>query len=188
MSDRISKVTTKSGDEGTTSLADGNRYDKGDDRVELVGTLDEANASLALVVEVIDSRFAAQLQEIQSRLFDVGAAIATGIPQPEIWPSEVSKLTSLIESLNADLAPLREVILPGGGEVAARTHMARTTVRRAERIFWRACNDDLRTSDIGKYLNRLSDYLFVLSRVVAEKEVLWQPLKPSNLTSDASTS
>ena len=178
---RISRVTTKSGDDGSTSLADGNRYSKGHERIELVGTLDEANASIALVVEVIDREYVSTLRQIQSRLFDIGAAIATQVVQPDVWPREIQNLTSLIEELNAALKPLREFILPGGNEVAGRTHLARTIVRRAERAFWRATSKhDARDNDIGIYLNRVSDYLFVLARVVADEEILWKPIASTN--------
>lgn len=180
MSNRISRVTTTTGDHGTTALADGNRYDKGHDRIELVGTLDEANASVAMVIEAIDPRYANTLREIQSRLFDIGAVIATGVIQPNVWPTEIENLAHSVKELNAGLEPLREFILPGGNEIAARTHVARAVIRRAERAFWRACSNDANMKELGIYLNRLSDYLFVLARVVAEDEILWQPISSNS--------
>ena len=175
MPNRIDKVVTRSGDQGTTSLADGKRYPMYDPSIELVGVLDEANAALALVTLQIDEVHRTVCMGIQSRLFDIGAAVATGIVQ-EGWQSEVENITNQIEQLNADLEPLKEFVLPGGNEAATRGHLARTVIRRAERAFWQAASNELRKSEMGVYLNRVSDYLFVLSRHLCKDEVLWKPM------------
>lgn len=178
MPDRITKVTTKSGDGGTTKLATGEVHQKGDDQIELVGVLDEANCAVGVLVQFTEPKHHEQLKQIQSRIFDIGAAVATGVPQP-VWFAETEELTQVTKTLNAHLAPLREFVIPGGGRASALAHVARASVRHAERVFWRVAGDQLRSSGQGAYLNRVSDYLFVLSRVVAEEEVTWQPLKPS---------
>ena len=178
MPNRITKVTTKSGDGGTTKLATGEVHQKGDDQIELVGVLDEANCALGVLVQFTEPQYHEQLKQIQSRIFDIGAAVATGIPQP-VWYAETEGLTQATKKLNENLAPLKEFVIPGGGRASALAHVARASIRRAERVFWRVASDQLRSSGQGAYLNRVSDYLFVLSRVVANEEVTWQPLKPS---------
>ncbi len=174
---RIDRVTTGGGDGGQTSLADPHRYPKYHPRIELVGALDEANSQLGLLA----ARTAAgeHLGIIQSRLFDAGAAVATGGSAID-WAALAADLETWTATLNKELAPLREFILPGGGEAAATAHVARTVVRRAERAWWQAAQDSeqLRAIAIGVYLNRLSDYLFVLARTLADSERLWQPLTP----------
>ena len=180
---RVSRVTTRSGDEGRTALADGTKYVKHDDRIELVGVLDEANASLGLVVQHLDSTVQDELIELQSRLFDVGAAVATG-NTPHHWDAQTKKLSMRIHEINSGLEPLREFVLPGSNETSARLHMARTIIRRAERAFWKADMSDLIAAGIGQYLNRLSDYLFVLARATADEEILWQPLSKQSESSD----
>lgn len=183
---RISRVTTRSGDAGETSLADGRRYPKHDARIELAGALDEANSALGLVVAEVDGAFAAQLRRLQSRLFDLGAVVATGGSAVD-WAQQTADLERGVAALNAHLPPLREFVLPGGGRAAAATHLARTVVRRAERDWWRAAAaaPALRVLPCGPWLNRLSDYLFVLARVLAEDETLWQPLKPGGDAGEA---
>lgn len=176
MSNRISRVTTKIGDSGSTRLATGELHDKSSETMELIGVLDEANSSLGVLAQFVDSRYIAQIKETQSRIFDIGAAVATGSAQ-SYWIRETEKLTDSIKEMNSTLEPLREFVVPGGGKAATFTHVARTTVRRAERAFWRCVCHDLRESGIGAYLNRLSDYLFVLSRILADEEEIWQPLK-----------
>ena len=175
MPDRITKVTTRHGDKGHTSLADGKRYAKFDPEIELVGILDEANASLGLAATILAEPYRTDVVELQSRLFDIGAAVATGTPQ-QGWDTQTENLEQKSSNLNSTLEPLREFVLPGSNEVSARLHVARTVVRRAERLFWKAANDALRESSIGTFLNRASDYLFVLARSQSDVEVLWQPL------------
>ena len=177
---RIDRVTTRTGDGGATSLADGSRYRKHDAKIELVGCLDAANSAIgALVAEVPDGAHDAVLADIQSRLFDIGAVVATGRgSSDDVWSGQTAGLTEATEALNAELPPLREFILPGGGRAAAAAHVARAAVRTAERAWWRAVDDGLISdiAPIGAYLNRLSDYLFVLARCLATSERLWQPI------------
>lgn len=176
MYNRISRVTTKTGDQGSTRLTFEHSINKGEAILELVGVLDEANSTLGVLVQYIDTPFIEELKRIQSRLFDVGAALATEVIQP-YWQRETQHLTESIKELNRKLGPLKDFVLPGGGKSAAFAHLARTTVRRAERVFWRYGDDKLKKSGIGAYLNRVSDYLFVLSRAIAETEEIWCPLK-----------
>ncbi|MYD44682.1 MAG: cob(I)yrinic acid a,c-diamide adenosyltransferase [Gammaproteobacteria bacterium] len=174
---RISKVTTRQGDQGTTQLADGRSYSKADPRLELVGELDELNSALGVAGLHVDAAaMQAQLQEIQSRVFDIGAAVATGQPQP-VWQRELEKLDDYSEKINADLEPLAEFVLPGGNLANAQLHVARTIARRCERAFWRVNDAALISAGIGAYLNRISDFLFIAARSVSSTEVLWQPLQ-----------
>ncbi len=174
---RIDRVTTRSGDRGETSLADGQRYRKHHAKVHLVGVLDEANSFLGLLTCELDEAASAPLRIFQSRLFDIGAAVASGGSGVD-WVRQAADLAAQTEALNARLPPLREFILPSGGRVAALAHVARTVVRRAERDWWYATTEDepLRTCGAGIYLNRLSDYLFVFARANAEDERFWKPL------------
>lgn len=180
---RIDRVTTRTGDQGETSLADGHRYPKHDARIALVGELDEANSFLGLLATEVElqrhDNLAEQLAAIQSRLFDAGAVVAIGTSRSEPaedWVQLATSLATETARLNENLPPLREFILPGGGRAASTAHVARAVVRRAERTWWQACEGDeaLLNVPIGIYLNRLSDYLFVLARTLAENEQLWQ--------------
>lgn len=174
---RIDRVTTRTGDRGETSLADGRRYPKHDPRIDLVGALDEANSALGVLAAAVDAAIAADLRQLQSRLFDLGAGVATGGTAVD-WPAQTAALERSTATMNAQLPPLTEFILPGGGPAAAHAHLARTIVRRAERDWWRAAAVAPALDAIagGPWLNRLSDYLFVLARTVADGETLWQPL------------
>jgi len=173
---RIDRVTTRGGDGGETSLADGRRYPKHHPRIELAGTLDEANSFLGALAELTDGSTTSHLRTLQSRLFDLGAVAATGRSNVD-WQSLAGELDDATARLNADLPPLREFILPGGGPPAAAAHVARAAVRRAERAWWAATEDATELADTGAgvYLNRLSDHLFVLARTLADSEVLWEP-------------
>ena len=173
---RVSRVTTKSGDKGTTALADGTMYPKHDVRIELVGELDEANACLGLAVVCIGDPYRNEIIEIQSRLFDVGAAVAVG-ETPHDWNMLSEVLSTKLKAINSELSPLREFVLPGSNETSARLHLARTIVRRIERVFWQSDMPELINAGVGQYLNRLSDYLFVLARKTSDDEILWQPLQ-----------
>lgn len=175
MSDRINRVVSGGGDQGKTSLADGKRHDKFSPHIELVGVLDEANAALGLACVLIEAPHRNFVVNLQSRLFDIGAAVATGKVQIG-WDEQLHELEDQTRTLNATLQPLKEFVLPGSNEVSARLHLARTILRRAERVYWSAVTEDLRSSDIGVFLNRASDYLFVLCRVLSDNEVLWQPM------------
>lgn len=158
-----------------TALADGKTLNKFDGRVELAGILDEANCSIGVLVQHVEDPFRTTLIEIQSRLFDLGAAVATGEPQP-VWQRETDFVTQATKELNDQLPPLREFILPGGGIASSFAHVARASARRAERIFWKHAPDALKDAGLGAYLNRVSDYLFVLARTIADGEQLWEPL------------
>ena len=177
---RIDRVTTRGGDAGETALAGGRRLRKDDAKVELLGALDEANSWLGLLTAEADAEGDEQLQAIQSCLFDAGAAVASGKSTVD-WHALVADVDAQTAALNANLPPLREFLLPGGGRAAAVAHVTRTVVRRAERAWWRAADDDdlLRTCGAGAYLNRLSDYLFVYARTLANSERLWRgPTNP----------
>ena len=175
---RIDRVTTRTGDGGETSLADGRRHAKHDAKIELVGALDSANSAIGVLAVETEAPHAETLQDIQSRLFDAGAVVATGRSDAD-WRVLAAALDEEIETMNAQLPPLKEFILPGGGRAAAAAHVARTAVRTAERAWWRAAHEEdaLAKADVGVYLNRLSDYLFVLARTVATSERHWQPIR-----------
>lgn len=175
---RIDRVTTGGGDAGRTSLADGRRYPKHHPRIELAGALDEATSFIGLLAEETAPPTAERLRVLQSRLFDLGALAATGRSSAN-WPVLAEEVEHDASSLNERLEPLREFVLPGGGRAAATAHVVRTVVRRAERAWWRAAaeTDGLADTGGGTFLNRLSDYLFVLARSLADTEVLWVPLR-----------
>lgn len=175
---RIDRVTTRGGDTGQTSLADGRRYPKHHPRIELVGALDEATSFIGLLAEETDPPTAGRLRLLQSRLFDLGALAATGRSGTD-WFALATEVEQHTSVLNERLEPLREFVLPGGGRAAATAHVARTVVRRGERAWWRAADnaEELAETDGGVFLNRLADYLFVLARSLADTEVLWEPLR-----------
>ncbi len=181
---RITKVYTRTGDGGTTRLACGSEVSKADQRVEAMGTIDELSAVLGLARATLgdagtDTATAVDsvLSTLQNELFDVGAELATpGGELVRIHPQHASQLERQIDTLNTDLEPLREFLLPGGGRAPATLHLARTVCRRAERRVV-LLGDEVRT-EILAYLNRLSDLLFVLARWVAlrsgERELMWE--------------
>jgi cob(I)alamin adenosyltransferase len=181
MADRINRVITKTGDAGNTSLADGKRYPKDHPLIELIGALDEANSFIGLLAARVDDDHRATLEGIQSRLFDIGAAIATGKIKVR-WSVLASEIEEKAELLNAHLTPLQEFVLPGGSETIAFAHITRSVIRRAERAYWSARNvlEHLEEAEIGIYLNRLSDYFFIFARTCAREngvaEVIWKPL------------
>lgn len=190
---KLTKIYTKTGDEGQTGLGDGSRVSKTDARVEAYGTVDEANAAIGLAVAACgegDGDTRQMLLEIQNDLFDVGADLCTPVSDNEkpgaalrITPSQTERLERSIDGLNAELEPLTSFVLPGGSELAARLHLARTAVRRAERRtvqFAEALGEGASDHVVEplRYLNRLSDLLFVLSRAVnarGDGDVLWEP-------------
>lgn len=181
MADRISRVVTRTGDGGETSLADGKRYPKHHPRLVLIGTLDEANSFIGLLAAKAGAQHRETLATIQSRLFDVGGAVATGGTAAP-WADLAGAVAEDTERLNAELPALREFVLPGGDATVSLAHVARSLVRRAERAFWAeaASLPLLAEAEVGTYLNRLSDYFFVLARTIAREhgvaEVLWEPL------------
>ncbi|ALA18011.1 cob(I)yrinic acid a,c-diamide adenosyltransferase [Chelatococcus daeguensis] len=186
---RLNRIYTRTGDDGTTGLATGARRPKYDLRVEAYGTVDEANAciGLARLHTGADAELDAMLARIQNDLFDLGADLSTpddGKPLPyeplRILDAQVARLEGEIDQLNAHLSPLRSFVLPGGSPAAAALHLARTVCRRAERqaTALAARADEPVTPAVVKYLNRLSDFLFVAARYANDKgaaDVLWIP-------------
>lgn len=182
----ISNVYTKTGDSGTTSLGDGSRTSKNDARLEAFSTVDEANSSIGVAVCLVTEEDVRKvLLGIQNNLFDVGADLCTPvIDDPKVKPlrvteEQVAYLESQIDKYNEPLSVLRSFVLPGGTPLAAQLHVARTVVRRAERETWQAIHmfGDGVNVLTAKYLNRLSDLLFVLSRHANREfgDVLWVP-------------
>ncbi|HET7358852.1 MAG TPA: cob(I)yrinic acid a,c-diamide adenosyltransferase, partial [Rhodanobacteraceae bacterium] len=167
MGNRLSKIYTRTGDDGSTGLGDGSRVAKDSARVTAYGTVDEANCTIGLVLacEVPDD-VRTLLTAIQHQLFDLGGELC--IPgHAAIQDADIERLEQHLDAFNAPLPPLKEFILPGGGEAAARCHLARTVVRRAEReAVALARLEDVRPQAV-RYLNRLSDLLFVVARVLA---------------------
>lgn len=161
---RITRVTTRRGDGGQTSLADGSQLSKIDPRIEAIGTVDELNSFIgALVIELTDggaAELAAQCSELQQSLFDLGAALA--VPGSDRFPA-TEALETQVAALNDALPPLTEFVLPGGNRMSTAAHLCRTIARRAERRLW-ALDDEAQPG--AAYLNRLSDYFFVLARTV----------------------
>jgi cob(I)alamin adenosyltransferase len=164
------KIYTKTGDDGTTGLIGGDRVRKSDRRIECYGTVDELNATLGWAAVAAKGELAAALHRVQNDLFVIGSHLATpdgGQLQSSLPPLEdsiVHRLEMQIDSAVADLAPLREFILPGGCELAARLHIARTVCRRAERLLVDFAMDRPVPAIIITYINRLSDWLFVQAR------------------------
>ncbi len=171
MGHRLSKIYTRTGDEGTTGLGDGSRVPKEDPRVEAYGTVDEANSVLGMVLAVpgIPEAVRRCLMQVQHDLFDLGAELC--IPGHRVMaPAHIARLEAELDRFNAALPPLKEFILPGGGPAAAACHLARTVCRRAERRGWSLARAQPVAAEPLIYLNRLSDLLFVLARVLARHE------------------
>jgi cob(I)alamin adenosyltransferase len=183
MGNRLSKIYTRTGDDGTTGLGDGTRVPKEHARVEAYGTVDEANSAIGLVLAVpaIPTAIASLLLDIQHDLFDLGGELATP-GMTLIKPEQTERLEHAIDMFNADLPPLKEFILPSGGPATAACHLARTITRRAERCVWSLIRMEPHSEpvspEVPRYLNRLSDLLFVLARVLARhengSEVMWR--------------
>lgn len=183
---KLTKIYTRTGDAGETGLVDGSRVAKSDTRMAAIGDVDEANSTIgAALLDVRDEGQRAMLGRIQNELFDLGADLATpgdDFTPPEtslrIVPEQVARLEREIDAMNAALAPLRSFILPGGHSAAARIHVARAVVRRAERSVVAAARDVALNPQALAYINRLSDHLFVLARLInhgGEGDILWQP-------------
>lgn len=178
MGHRLSRIYTRTGDDGTTGLGDGSRVAKDDPRVEAYGTVDELNSCVGLVLaEPLPENVQAILVEIQHELFDLGSELC--VPgYHAITPDHIARLESFLDELNAALPPLKEFILPGGGRAASACHLARTVCRRAERRVFSLAKEMEVSPEALKYLNRLSDLLFVIARVLARhdtgSEVLWR--------------
>jgi cob(I)alamin adenosyltransferase len=181
---RLTRIYTKGGDKGETSLGDGTRVPKQSLRFEAYGMVDEANAAIGLARLHADTEADAMLGRIQNDLFDLGADLCT----PEdgrraagalrIVAAQVARLEREIDAMNAELKPLESFILPGGSPAAAHLHLARTVTRRAERLVCALATAEPVNPEAVKYLNRLSDHLFVLGRRVnanGARDVLWRP-------------
>ena len=183
----LNRIYTRTGDQGETALSDGQRVPKHSLRVEAYGTVDELNATLGLARLHASGDLAAQIAVIQNDLFDLGADLSrpqmerdADAPYPvlRIIESQAQRLETEIDAMNAGLSPLRSFILPGGGEDAARLHFARSITRRAERSAVAAAAVRAINPAALAYINRLSDYLFVLARVVndnGKRDVKWVP-------------
>ncbi len=185
----LNKIYTRTGDDGTTALGTGERRKKYDLRIAAYGTLDEVNATLGIarLHTTGDAALDAALGRIQNDLFDVGADLCTpgkgkgpGGARLTVTDAQVTWLENEIDRLNADLVPLKSFVLPGGSPAAAYLHLARTVCRRAERLVVELADtpDESVTPEVLKYVNRLSDFLFVASRYANHKgarDVLWMP-------------
>jgi cob(I)alamin adenosyltransferase len=179
MGNRLSKIYTRTGDDGTTGLGDGSRVPKDSARVEAYGTVDELNSVVGLLLAVpgLPEEVTECLTEVQHELFDMGGELC--IPGHQmIRDEQVTRLEQELDRFNDALPPLKEFILPGGGPAAAACHLARTVARRAERRAWTLARAESVNPGLLKYLNRLSDLLFVVARVLARHErgaeVLWK--------------
>lgn len=181
MGNRLSKIYTRTGDDGTTGLGDGQRVSKNDARVEAYGTVDELNSAIGVLLAVpgLPEAVARCLIEVQHELFDLGGELC--IPGHRmIEADQVSRLERELDAFNEGLPPLKDFILPGGGPAAAACHLARAIARRAERRVWAlvTVEKDAINPEAPRYLNRLSDLLFVIARVLARHErgteVLWR--------------
>jgi cob(I)alamin adenosyltransferase len=178
MGNRLSKIYTRTGDDGTTGLGDGSRVRKDSLRVEAYGTVDELNSAIGvLLAAAVPEDVGACLIEVQHELFDMGGELC--IPgHTAITATHVTRLETALDGFNDGLPPLKEFILPGGGPAAAACHLARAIARRAERRVWTLAGAEPVRPEVAQYLNRLSDLLFVLARVLARHErgteVLWR--------------
>jgi len=174
------KIYTKTGDAGETGLIGGTRVAKDDPRVEAYGTIDEANSALGALAAHADPEIAAIIAGIQRTLFDIGAELANAGASrgASVTADQVDELERLIDGWEEGLPPLRQFILPGGSAPAAMCQLARSTVRRAERRTVTLAHQALVNPEILRYLNRLSDCLFVLARVLNHRmgvaDVLWK--------------
>lgn len=181
---KLNVIYTRTGDDGSTGLADGSRRAKDDARIAAYGTVDEANSVIGIVRLSADGATDAMLARIQNDLFDVGADLATpgedfdpGALSLRATSSQVDRLEAEIDAMNENLPALTSFILPGGSAAAAHLHLARTVVRRAERLAVTAARIEPINPVAVRYLNRLSDHLFVLARTTngTNGDVLWVP-------------
>jgi len=182
---KLNKIYTHTGDDGTTGLVDGSRCSKHSARIEAIGAVDEANSALGLAAVALDAEARADVTRIQNDLFDLGADLATpgedfapGEMTLRIVPSQAEWLETRIDAATERLTPLTSFVLPGGSEAAARVHIARAAVRRAERAMTHlAAHEPVNPAALA-YINRLSDYLFQLARLENEEgraDVTWVP-------------
>lgn len=179
MGNRLSKIYTRTGDDGTTGLGDGSRIEKDDIRMQTIGTVDELNCTLGVLITQLDDEDLLQplMLKIQHHLFDLGGELC--IPEYQlIQQTQVDWLEQEMDAINDDLPALKNFILPGGNPAAAHCHLARAVCRRAERHIVTLGKITSVHPEAGKYLNRLSDLLFVCARSLARRhggeEILWQ--------------
>ncbi len=183
---KLTKIYTRGGDKGETSLGDGARVAKHDPRIAAYGSVDEANAAIGLARLHTQAEADAMLGRIQNDLFDLGADLCVpAAPGGEadksrlrIAAAQVERLEAEIDAMNAELAPLESFVLPGGTPAAAWLHLARTVTRRAERLMTELERREPLNPEALRYINRLSDHLFVMSRFLNDKgarDVLWRP-------------
>lgn len=182
---KLNKIYTRTGDDGTTGLVDGSRLPKHAGRMQAVGDVDEANAAIGSAAVVAEGDLHADLVRLQNDLFDLGADLATPGEDFEpsemvlrIVPSQAAWIEERIDALNASLEPLTSFVLPGGSELAARLHVARTVARRAERSMTALAAAEPVNPAALAFINRLSDYLFTAARVANDggrADVLWTP-------------
>ena len=184
MGHRLTKIYTRTGDAGETGLGDGSRVSKDSPRVHALGEIDELNSAIGLLLaEQLPDGIRSALASIQHELFDLGGEIC--IPgHTSMGEPQVARLEALLDEYNRDLPPLKEFILPGGTRAASLAHLARTICRRAERSLVSLSRSENVAAAARKYLNRLSDLLFVLGRALNRagggSDVLWQARKPAN--------
>ncbi len=183
MGHRLSKIYTRTGDDGTTGLGDGTRVPKTHARIEAYGSADETNSALGMVLAVpgIPAEIAEVLTRIQHELFDLGGELAVpGLRS--ITADHIVRLERDLDRFNDALPPLKEFILPSGGQATSACHLTRTIARRAERASWALAESEAVAREVPQYLNRLSDLLFVLARVLVRHEhgaeVLWRRAGP----------
>lgn len=185
---KLNRIYTRTGDDGSTGLVDGSRVAKQSPRIEAIGKVDEANSAIGLAAAALSGGdHAAALFRVQNDLFDLGADLATpskdgdftpGEMELRIVPEQVQWLERAIDDLNEMLEPLTSFVLPGGTEASARTHVARATTRAAERAMAALAGAEAVNPQALAYINRLSDYLFVLARVFNDggaSDVTWVP-------------
>ncbi|MEO5937676.1 MAG: cob(I)yrinic acid a,c-diamide adenosyltransferase [Sphingomonas sp.] len=178
---KLNKIYTRTGDAGTTGLVDGSRVSKADPLMSAIGDVDEANSAIGIAVDAVPQEVAEALRRIQNDLFDLGADIATHYDIAgalRVTAGQVARLEQEIDAMNAGLDPLTSFILPGGTPGAAQLHLARAITRRAERSTVTASHALLISPEALRYLNRLSDWLFVAARHVNQSttgDVLWVP-------------
>ncbi len=178
MGNRLSKIYTRTGDDGSTGLGNGGRIRKDDPRIEAIGAVDELNSAIGLLLsDVLPETNRSTLTSVQHRLFDIGGELS--MPGTNILdPGRVEALEEALDALNSDLPPLKEFILPGGSTAAAHCHLARAICRRAERRVCQLAGDTEVNPATLKYLNRLSDLLFVMARSLNKQaghpDVFWK--------------
>lgn len=179
MGHRLSKIYTRTGDDGTTGLSGGERVVKHDLRIETFGTVDETSSAIALVLAEpsVPDRVRAILLDVQNTLFDLGAELSMPA-YSGIDAASVSAIEAALDTLNSELPPLEDFVLPGGDRASAACHLARTICRRAERRAWELAETQTVGRELLRYLNRLSDLLFVIARCLARRnggaETIWQ--------------